>query len=256
MMDALLEPAPPYDLACVGTSIHGLGAFSLEGVACLKCADVVYYYPPSQNHLRFMKRINKNIVDVNATIYVKGKPFEPTYDAIVEEVMGALERGKRVAYAVQGSPAFHCGTAVPLHRRATRQGYTTLVVPGISSFELLSAELSKRYDLRSVQLYDVRRVAEGELSIETRSPCLLFDLGRFALPAIRESASTFMQAKLAALADRLRATYPSDHLIFIMQVAITGECRSIKTTPRELEISLTKLGAGVTLFLPAVSPPS
>jgi hypothetical protein len=65
---------PEYDLACVGTSIHGLGAFTLDAFACLACADVVYYYPPSVRHLNFIRRINQNIIDVNATLYVQVLP--------------------------------------------------------------------------------------------------------------------------------------------------------------------------------------
>jgi hypothetical protein len=249
---ALLGSAPPFDLACVGTSIHGLGAFTFESLACIAGADVVFYYPPSRNHFEFMRRVNANLVNVNETIYVKGTAFEPAYKEIVAEVMRSVRSGKKVAYAVQGSPAFHCGTAVRLHRLATEEGFSSILISGVSSLELLSAELAKHYDVSDLQIYSVGRLAAGNLRIDSRVPCLLFDLGRYALPAVREAASSFVRSKLTVLADRLRAIYPISHPILIMQVT-DGVCRTVRTSPAEIESALPRFSAGVSIFLPSLS---
>jgi hypothetical protein len=251
-LGTMLQAVPEFDLACVGTSIHGLGAFTFESLACIARADVVFYYPPSRNHYEFMKRVNGNLVNVHETLYVKGAAFEPAYDAIVANVMCSVRSGKKVAYAVQGSPAFHCGTAVRLHRLATGEGFASILISGVSSLELLSAELAKHYDVTNLQIYSVGRFAAGTLAIDSRVPCLLFDLGRFALPGVREAASKFRRSRLTILAERLRAIYPVGHPILIMQIT-DGVCRTARTSPEDIESALPRFVAGVTMFLPRIS---
>jgi len=229
-----------------------MGAFTFESLACLIAADVVYYYPPSIGHFNFMKQLNGNLVNLNETIYVKGSEFEVAYDAIVAEVMHAVRAGKKVAYAVQGSPAFHCGTAVRLHRMASREGFSSILISGVSSFELLSAELSKRCDLTNVQILSAIQVADGALSINAHVACLLFDLGRYALPAVREAPGTLVRAKLSALADRLRAIYPRNHRVSLIYVTSVGDYHSSITNLIDFESALSRFGSGLTIFLPAV----
>lgn len=249
-----LGTAPRFDLACVGTSIAGVGAFTFDGLSCLVRADIVYCYPLTPIHYELMKSINKNVVNLHETLYVRGGTFDPVYEAIVDEVMRVVRSGKKVAYAVQGSPAFHCWTAVRLHRTAKAEGFSSILISGVSSFELLSAELSAHYDITSVQIYSVIPMAEGKFEINTRVPCLLFDLGRYALPAVREVG--FGQPKLFMLAERLRATYPIEHEILLMSVTPTGSCSSLKTNPAEIENALTSFPQAVTIFIPAIRRPS
>lgn len=248
---ALIGPAPVFDLACVGTSIDGLGAFTLKGLAFLASAEIVYYYPPSPEHFDFMQRVSANVVNVNETIYVKGAEFEPAYTEIVREVLSALTAGRKVAYAVQGSPAFHCGTAVRLHRLAKQRGFASVMVSGVSSFELLCAELASHYDVTNVQIYSVSRVVDGSVTVNTGAPCLMFDLGRFALPAVRQPSSMFVRTRLEIFARVLRSIYPPNHSVKLMHVRDHGT-RTVATPLRNIEESLVASGASVTMFFPAV----
>jgi hypothetical protein len=247
-----IEGTAAVDLACSGTSIRGLGAFSLESLGYLASADVVYYYPPSVPHCDFMRSINPNVIDLNQTIYVKGSAFEPAYDAIVAEVMGALAARRRVAYAVQGSPAFHCGTAVRLHHQAKKAGFSSIIISGISSLELLCAQLTERhYNITNLQIYSAVDIAYGSAAIDSRVPCLLCDLGRYALPRVREAARTFSRERLELLGRRLRATYPPKHPVLVMQVAPSGRYHIEQTDITVLDDVLPRTGAGITMFLPA-----
>lgn len=130
----LLGTRPVFDLACVGTSMHGLGALTFEAFACLASADIVFYYPLTPSHYGLMELINDNVVNVHETFYVRGSDFESAYGAIIKDVMQTVKSGKKVAYATQGSPAFHCGTCVALYRKAKQEGFTSILVSGVSSF--------------------------------------------------------------------------------------------------------------------------
>jgi precorrin-6B methylase 1 len=248
---AMLGAVPHFDLACLGISIHGLGALTFEAIACLASADVVYCYPPTAHHYELLKRINKNLINLHDTLYSRGSEFNPAYDAIIKEVMNSVRSGSKVAYATQGSPAFHCGTAASLHRIAKQEGFSSILISGISSFELLSAELVADYDINSIQICSIVQLAAGLIEITSRTPCLLFDLGRYALPAIREDASNLNRPKIVALTGLLCTIYPADHEIILMYVRSNGVCSQSKTTLEGLEEALMAFGAAPTLFLPA-----
>jgi hypothetical protein len=255
----MLGTTPVFDLACIGTSIHGLGALTFQALACLASADIVFYYPLTPSHYELMKLINDNVVNVHETFYVRGSDFNSAYSAIIEDVMQTVKSGKKVAYATQGSPAFHCGTCVALYRKAKQEGFSSILVSGVSSFELLSTVLAERYDLRNLQLYTIPDLMDGALAISPCVPCLLFDLARYGLPAVREAATTLLRPKLIPFADVLRATYPKDHEVMLMYVRGDGSCLKLETNPVDLEDALmdfgTRFGAVPTIFAPATKNP-
>lgn len=247
---ALLGAVPDFDLACIGTSIRGLGAMTLETVSYLTCADVVYCYPPTAAHLDLLTLLNENVVNVHDTFYVRGSEFDQAYSAIIGDVLNTLRQGKKVAYATQGSPAFHCGTAVSLHRAARREGFRSILLSGISSFELLSASLLETHDLRNVQILHTVDVIGGHVTIDPRYPCFLCDLGRYALPAVRESAQRFMPERLCELGSLLSTLYDQSQEIILLYLKTNGECAQLCTSIAGLSEALMKFVAPPTLFMP------
>jgi Tetrapyrrole (Corrin/Porphyrin) Methylases len=247
----LLGAVPKFDLACVGISIRGLSACTFEAVAHIAAADIVFCYPPDPGHFRLVKMINENSVNMYDSSYKKGLPFDSTYDAIIQEVMSTLRSGKRVAYATQGSPAFHCGTAISLHRRARQEGYLSVLISGVSSLELLSTELSPEFDIRNLQVCSTLDLARGSIRIDPRSPCLLFDLSRYVLPSVRETPDKLDGSRLRAVAEMLRGIYSASHSAILMLVRANGECIRSLTSLAEFERAVAGQEAVPTVFLPA-----
>jgi len=247
-----LGTAPPFSLACIGASISGLGAFTFDALACMVSADVVYCYPTTSKQYELIKLTNRCVVNLHETEYVRGGEFNAAYDAIVEQVLTAVRGGKKVAYTTQGSPAFHCGTAVRLHRTAQSEGLKSIMIPGVSSFELLITELTLDYELNSIQAYSVLHVMDGTVEIDPQVPCLLFDIGRYALPSIRQPAERFITRNVASVVEKLQRCYPSDHEILLMCVSDDG-CSIVRTHFATLLESLTKFRPGVTIFMPPVA---
>jgi precorrin-6B methylase 1 len=249
----LLGTPPRFDLACLGISIRGLSALTCEAITYLATADIVYCYPTTGAHLELVKLLNSNVINMHETLYCKGRPFDPTYSAIIKDVMAVVRSGKRVAYATQGSPAFHCGTAVALHRTATREGFRSILISGVSSFELLSAQLALHYDIRNISIVCIMDLMNQGVNLNPEAPSLLFDLGRYVLPAVRESVASVDRFKLDAFAARLRSAYPTDHEVILMYIGTDGRCLQEKTKLCDLENMITGFIALPTIFVPAMA---
>lgn len=252
------ETPPEFDLACVGTSLYGLGALSFQAVTCLTAAEIVFCYPLTGRMFDVLKLLNDNIINVNETHYVRGRAFEPTYSTIITEVMQTLKTGKKVAYATQGSPGFYCSTCVSLYRQAKQEGFKAVMVGGVSSLEMLTPIVAERHNLRNLQLYTIPDVMNGVV-INHSVPCFLFNLARHVLPAVREPATELLQPKLAEVADLMRTTYPADHEVLLLWLRSDGARLQLRTTPRELDRAVmefaARFGAVPTIFVPAVPSP-
>ncbi len=250
----VLSEDPEFDLACVGTSIHGLTTFTMESLVYLAYADIVYYYPPTSAHLNFMKEINDNVVDLFSDLYRKGADFQTTYQAIVEKILDSVKSGKKVAYASQGSPVFLSYTSIWAYRSAKKLGFSAIMVPGVSSFELLICELCRHYDTYDIQIYNAASIGMGIGTIDPHTPCLVFNFARYAMPAIRESTDKLLHTNISKLVEKLRSIYPANHIVLGMSVTPSGQCQTLQMTLSELEANLVRSGMTGTLFLPAVSP--
>jgi precorrin-6B methylase 1 len=251
LVDAVMRDMPRFDLACVGTSILGFAALTLDSLACLVNADIVYYYPPTDAHMIMMKIINQNIVNLNSDFCKVGDDYEDAYRRIIEEVLGSVKAGRRVAYAQQGSPAFLSATSVALARAAGGLGYSVLMVPGVSSFDLALSKIYDRYDVTDVQLYNCHSLMEGALEPDPAVPCFLFNLGRWATESISRARHSFVEARIGRFVDKIRAIYGADFRFLIMD--IVSEHKSIDVRETGLDDSICPLVESrphVTLFLP------
>src|SRR5205823_2081112 len=127
----------------------------------------------------------------------------------------------------------------------------SILIGGVSSFELLSTALA-RYDLRNVQLLSVPDLMNRRCTINPSVMCLLFDLFRCVIPAVREPPSTALRPQVAAFADLLRATYPGDHELRLLWFQSNGSCAQQETNPLGVEDALTdfgsRFGKGPTVF--------
>ena len=249
-LGALLGKRRGVDLACVGISIEGLGACTFDAIAHIVSADIVFCYPTTPAHLYVIQKLNPVVINMYESHYVKGKDFDQAYEAIIKEVLEEVRKGKKVAYVTEGSPTFHCGTAAILTRRARENGFSTALIAGVSSFDLLCGAVAPDHDLTSVQVYSIFTFVTGRARIDTRLPCFLCDLGRFAMPAVRERSKEYFSEKLSLLGDALRRIYPANHDIFIMQVRPASPCVSVRTTMQDLESAFPEERVGCTMFVP------
>jgi len=249
-VNTLIEIAPEFDLACIGTSIYGLGAATIESLRYISHARIVYCYPVTRQHAAVMRSLNRNIVDLNDSHYLAGRKFEVAYSEIITEILRAASDGGRVVYAQQGSPTFLAYTSVQLLKLASAEGLRVVAVPGVSSFECLLTYLAPRFDLSDVQLYNCSSIASGAVSIDRRIPCLCFNLARYASGAIGAHAEHFDPALLDALIRKLAQFYEEDHPVFMNVVEPSGSVSEIQTSVQRLNRDLAIAPPNATLFLP------
>lgn len=251
--DAVIGAVPlsvNFDLACVGTSISGLSAMTLESIGYLVSADIVYAYPVSPAHDLFLRGFNDNIVDLNQGLYAAGQARARAYAEIIDLILGDLRRGKRVCYAQQGSAAFLTYTGTELRRIAVREGFRVLATPGVSSFECLLTHLTERHDLYDLQLLNCGTVMRRPDLPNPRLALVLFNLVTYAAELVTREAQELGADRLSALAERLARQYGPAHPVYLLSVLPGGRVNEVVGPVVRLPSLLATEPACASLFLP------
>ena len=250
--EVLFLESPEFDLACVGTSISGLTGITVDALTCIFHADVVYYYPLTPTHREFIRLLNSNAVDLNSSIYVKGRNYAETYDDVVNTVLNAVRSGNRVVYAQQGSPAYLAFTARRVYRQASKEGFRALLVPGVSSLEYIISKLIEREDVTDFFLLSCADLANGERSLDSRSSCFLVNWAHY-MSGTRRGARVDPDEKITRFVASLRSVYPSDHRIAAYVVAPTGAVSSSECIVGSLSAEIVDYPMECTFYIPPIT---
>lgn len=251
--DVVISAVPlsvDFNLACVGTSISGLSAMTLESIGYIVSADIVYAYPVSSAHALYLRGLNDNIVDLNQSHYAVGQERVHAYENIINLILADLRRGERVCYAQQGSCAFLAYSGTKLRRIAAREGFRVVAIPGVSSFECLLTHLSVRHDLYDLQLFNCGTVMQTSELSNPRRALFLFNLVTYAGERVVREASTLSIDHLRVLAERLSAHYGPEHPAHLLSVLPSGRVKEVVGPVARLASLLLTEPACTSLFLP------
>lgn len=246
---AILTPHP-FNLACVGVSISGLNALTIESISCIIHADIVYTYAVSPAHLAHLRMFNDMLIDLNAAIYTPGQERARTYADITQLIMKDIRSGRRVCYAQQGSPTFLSFTGTILRRAAISEGFDVIVLPGVSSFECLLTELAQEHDLYDIQILNCGSIMQNSRLLNNGVSCILFNLVTYASEHVTRHAETFSRTKVEALAVQLAACYGPSHVVYTLSILPSGRVKKDNARLAELPIVLRQQPSSVSLFIP------
>lgn len=77
--------------------------------------------------------LNKEIVELVFPMSFEAKLLEDSWDKAVEGIKSKLDEGKDVAFLTLGDPTVY-STYMYIHKILDRKGYSTEIIPGITSF--------------------------------------------------------------------------------------------------------------------------
>ena len=159
-MSAQLVPSKPGQLIIVGSGIGSIGQLSLQAVAHIEQADIVFYVIADSATEAFIRQKNANSFDLYK-FYGDGKNRMITYIQMSEvrlvvsfeatsvsrlycchqEMLAHVRKGQNVVGVFYGHPGVFVS---PSHRSikiARKEGFTATMLPGISAEDCLFADL-------------------------------------------------------------------------------------------------------------------
>jgi hypothetical protein len=207
---ALPDGARPGRLVVVGSGIKSISQFTLEAVAHIEHADVVFYAVADPATERFIETKNPNSVDLYP-LYDDDKPRHKTYTQMTEVMLRKVRQGHNVVGVFYGHPGVFVN---PSHRAiaiARDEGFEAFMLPGISTEDLLYADLGIDPSRPGCQTVEATDLLLRERPLLTESHVIIFQIGCVGDMGFKFKG--FGNQHFPVLVDRLAAEYGEQHTL-------------------------------------------
>jgi precorrin-2 methylase len=191
-------------LTIVGSGITAISHLTQEAISQIRSADIVFYHMTNGVAASHLRTLNANAVDLYA-LYGEGKIRRVTYVQMAELMLRELRRGKRVVGVFYGHPAFFVSAARRALFVATKEGYDTSLMPGISSIDCLFADLKIDPGVSGLQVLKASRILREDAVIAVSGHLVLVQAG--ALGDRTFSFSGYKNRTLEPLFEKLISVY-------------------------------------------------
>jgi alpha-ketoglutarate-dependent taurine dioxygenase/precorrin-6B methylase 1 len=207
-------------LTVVGTGIQAIRQTTLEVVHEIQHAEKLLYLAGDTVTAAWLHELNPTAESLYSN-YVEGRHRQLTYDEWVERILIYVRSELRVCVAFYGHPGVFVVSGHEAVRRATQEGYSAKMLPGISSEDCLFSDLGIDPASNGCQSYEATDFLLVERRIDPRSSLILWQIGMLGQRDYRNSFST---AGIPLLVDFLQIYYGSDHIVTLYEAAVYPIC--------------------------------
>ncbi len=176
----------------VGVGPGDPSLLTLKAIDTIKRSDKIVL-PDSGAAENNALKITEKYIEDRETVYV---PMPMTKDrAVLDEsheraadiIAGFLDEGLAVSFLTLGDPSIY-STVMYVHRKLTKRGYDTAIIPGITSFCAAAASLNCSLCEREEMLHVIPATFRPEMMDELEGTKVLMKSGR-AILSIKEKLS-------------------------------------------------------------------
>lgn len=239
-------------LVVVGTGIKTTGQMTLEAIAWIEKADAVPYVVGDPIAAAAIQRLNPQGAVSMASYYQEGESRMYAYNAMVEHILKDVRSGKRTVAAFYGHPGVF---AYPSHesiRRATREGYSARMLPGISSEDCLFADLGVDPAVSGCQSYEATDFLLNNITIDPSSQVVLWQIG--TLGDWTYKTRMYDIRAMPLLVQKLSRYFPLSHVITVYEAAMFPGAEPMIARIPLAWLSEFPITAAMTLYIPAAVP--
>jgi uncharacterized protein YabN with tetrapyrrole methylase and pyrophosphatase domain len=236
-------------LTVVGTGIQ-LGQLTPDALAVLKGADDVVFLVAGPVTLGWLERLRPDARSVEH-LYVPSKPRREIYAEIAEEMLKGVRAGRSVCAAFYGHPGVLVRPAHVAIAQARREGYPARMLPAVSSFDCLIADLDIDPG-QGCQAYEATSFLVTGRVPDLTAVLVLWQLGLLGESIYRPIVDV---SRMSFLVECLERFYPSDHAAIVYEASPFPVCDPSVQRIALHELAQARITFGSTLVVPPAKPP-
>lgn len=201
-------------LTLVGTGIRPALQTTPETRAVLESATRVFHLlndPLGERWLLDLRPDSESL----ASSYRDGRLRADSYAEMAERILAPVLGGDEVCVAFYGHPGVFVRPAHEALRRAREEGYDAVMLPGISSEDMLFAELGVDPAERGCQSHDSSDFLLERRAFDPRSALVLWQVG--AIGEDFHRAEGYRSAGVSLLVEALLETYAAEHTVVVYE---------------------------------------
>jgi hypothetical protein len=204
-------------LVVVGAGIEW-GQTTLAAQRAMQLADQVVFAVADPLTARWIRELSPS---AESLVYPRdGRPRQAIYAAMVDHIMDALAKNRRVCAVFYGCPAVLVQPAHDAIRRARERGYAARMLPGVSFLDCLFADLGVDPGALGCSVHEAGQfLARGGL-LDARSHLVLCQVGLIGNRAAFDADNhVLIERALERLGKRLQRHYSATHEIVLYEAA-------------------------------------
>jgi hypothetical protein len=235
-------------LLVAGSGITSIAHLTLETVAAVETADVVFYLVIDQLTINWIHKKNANARPLYHH-YEPGKNRRASYEAMVEEIMAEVRAGRNVIALFYGHPGV---LVFPGHRgveQARAEGFDARMLPGVSADACMIADLGFDPATDGLQSFEATQFLRTHKAPDTRTPVILWQIGVVGDTFFAPGA--YGRSGFDAIIERLSQLYGPDHRFCIYEVSEFSALPPSILWRTFNDVRREDLSPMCTLFIPA-----
>jgi hypothetical protein len=245
MSTASLDTTP--DLTVVGTGMSFRAHMTLEALEAIERAEQLFFVAADVMTEKWLRELNPSAERLPG--YLEGRPRRETYDLWVDLVLGSVRAGRRTCAASYGHPGVLVAFTREAIRLARAEGYSAVMLPGISTEACLFADLDVDPGPDGWQSYIAAVFLRRKPRFDSATPLVLWQIKVVGTPGPPDEID---RAGLERLTAYLLEHYPPDH-----EVTVYEASRNPALAPEIGRLPLDRLPGirfrhTVTLYVPAL----
>jgi siroheme synthase len=202
-------------LIVVGTGISAVTQTTLESVAAIESADILYYSVVDPTTEHWLRQLQPNAVSFTS-LYGLTKDRRETYREMTQAMVGSVREGSRVCAAFYGHPGVF---AEPTHRAIAilrEEGYSARMLPGVSADACFYADAGINPGAVGMQSFEATEFLLFDRCFDPTSGLLLWQIGVLGQNG---AAAQHRPERLARMATSLARYYPLTHGVLLYYAA-------------------------------------
>jgi len=241
---------PEGSLVIVGVGYRPVEHTTLEVQSAMAGADKLFHLVGDKLSEICLAELNPSAESLRDS-YQEGKLGLDSAYEMVERILRAVRARQKVCVALSGHPGILDYVAQEAIGRAREEKFPALMLPGVSVFDCLFAELEIDPAANGCQVFDATDFLIRRRRFDPACPLILLQAG---VIGVRHYVTRNVRAaeRLRVLAKVLQAFYPRQHGVVLYETQAYPVC-----PPRIERIPLGKLGkARVSVHSTLYVPPS
>lgn len=196
-------------LYAIGLGLDVRAHISSEAIQTLKSCRIVYVLSPDSRAKDLITSLAPTARVIDCYKYYYRESLRPkVYENIAADIIGEADSYTNIGIAVYGNPMFLVSAVEKIIEKAEHGGIKTKVIPAISSFDTLLADL--KIDLGyGVTLIDASLLVATKPNIDTKLPLVLFQIANLGSDQVERGA--IKTERLEPLVSHLKTLYPESH---------------------------------------------
>jgi precorrin-6B methylase 1 len=240
------------ELVVVGTGLRTVGHLTTEAIAWIKVADKVLYVVGDPVAEDMILKLNPGAESLQV-LYSPARKRIDTYNEMVERLLTYVRAGQKTCGVFYGHPGVF---VYPSHQaivRARKEGYSAVMLPGISAEDCLFADLGIDPATTGCCSYEATDYLFHMRPTDPASALVLWQIGILGNEGYNP-LGRYETPLMPLLIHKLGRHFDLHHMVAVYEAAVHFNCSPRITWVPIHQLTRAELSAASTLFVPPAIP--